>query len=77
MVWREFRELLDAYSAEQPRAAFGEIHVFDWPKWAEYYGEHLDELHMPFNLGLVGIEWDVQAIRNAARPPCATARRSV
>jgi alpha-glucosidase len=62
-IWREFRQVLGVYSAEHPRAAFGEIHVFDWPEWARYYGEQLDELHMPFNMGLVGIEWNVQAIR--------------
>jgi alpha-glucosidase len=76
-VWREFRHVLDGYSSGQPRAAFGEIHVFDWPEWVKYYGEQLDELHMPFNLGLVGIEWKVQAILNvvdgieAALPPGA------
>ena len=40
-VWREFRQVLGAYGAGQPRAAFGEIHVFDWPEWAKYYGEEL------------------------------------
>ena len=63
VVWREFRQLLDTFSAGQPRAAFGEIHVFDWSKWASYYGERLDELHMPFNLGLVGVEWDARVVR--------------
>lgn len=63
-IWREFRRLLDEYSLEQPRAAFGEIHVFDWSKWVSYYGQNLDELHMPFNLGLVGVEWKVRSIRN-------------
>lgn len=64
-VWREFRALLDAYSTERPRAAFGEVHVFDWQKWAAFYGPKLDELHMPFNLGLVGtgVEWTAAAIR--------------
>jgi len=76
-VWREFRQLLDSYSATQPRAAFGEIHVFDWPKWAAYYGQRLDELHMPFNLGLIGAKWEVRTFRRlvdgieAALPPGA------
>ena len=76
-VWREFRQLLDSYSATQPRAAFGEIHVFDWPTWAAYYGQRLDELHMPFNLGLIGAKWQVPAFRRlvdgieAALPPDA------
>jgi len=77
VVWREFRQLLDSYSATQPRAAFGEVHVFDWPRWAAYYGGHLDGLHMPFNLGMIGVPWKVPAIRRvvdgieSALPPGA------
>src|SRR5437763_9059584 len=56
-VFREIRQLLDSYSANQPRFAVGEIHVFDWKKWASYYGEKLDELHMPFNFALIGAPW--------------------
>ena len=63
-VWREFRYMLDAYRVDQPRAAFGEVHVFDWRAWAGYYGQYLDGMHMPFNLGLVGVEWSAQAIRS-------------
>ena len=76
-VYRQFRQLLDAYSAENPRMSLGEIHIFDWPKWASYYGEQLDELHMPFNFALLNVEWRAQAIRQvvdaleAALPPSA------
>src|SRR5258708_26745486 len=56
-VFREIRQLLDSYSANQPRFAVGEIHVFDWKKWASYYGEKLDELHMPFNFALIRAPW--------------------
>lgn len=76
-VYRQFRQLLDAYSAESPRVSVGEIHIFDWPKWASYYGEQLDELHMPFNFALLNVEWRAQAIRQvvdaleAALPPSA------
>jgi glycosidase len=62
-VYRELRQLLDAYSAERPRMAVGEIHIFDWVKWAEYYGQDLDELHMPFNFALLGVKWQAQAVR--------------
>src|SRR5437763_830194 len=55
-VYRELRQLLDVYSVLSPRAvspgdllALGEIHIFDWPVWASYYGTLLDELHMPIN----------------------------
>ncbi|MCC6976182.1 MAG: alpha-amylase [Anaerolineae bacterium] len=62
-VFREIRALLNAYSTERPRYSVGEIHVFDWDDWASYYGRNLDELHMPFNFGLVNIDWKAPAIR--------------
>jgi alpha-glucosidase len=62
-VLREFRQLLDSYSAGQPRFSVGEIHIFDWAQWATYYGSQLDELHMPFNFSLLFAPWDAQAIR--------------
>ena len=62
-VFREFRRLLDAYSAERPRYSVGEIHVFDWEQWASYYGQQLDELHMPFNFALLNVPWQALAIR--------------
>ena len=62
-IYREFRQLLDAYSHDKPRMAVGEIHIFDWQKWASYYGADLDELHMPFNFALLGVPWQAQAVR--------------
>ncbi|MCC7450586.1 MAG: DUF3459 domain-containing protein [Anaerolineae bacterium] len=62
-VYREFRKLLDSYSTERPRFAVGEIHVFDWPVWGSYYGEQLDELHMPFNFALINAAWQTKVIR--------------
>ena len=76
-AYRQFRQVLDEFSAEQPRFSIGEIHIFDWEEWASYYGTALDELHMPFNFGLLGIQWDAQNIRQhvdeleAALPPGA------
>jgi alpha-glucosidase len=53
----------------------GEIHIFDWPKWAEFYGKNLDELHMPYNFALIFARWDpaiiggiVDAIEKAVPP---------
>jgi alpha-glucosidase len=54
------RGVLDEFDE---RIGIGEIHVFDWPKWASYYGRDLDELHLPFNFGLLGIEWDAAQVR--------------
>ncbi|HRE47027.1 MAG TPA: alpha-amylase family glycosyl hydrolase [Aggregatilineales bacterium] len=62
-VYREMRALLDSYSAKRPRYSVGEIHIFDWDEWAQYYGKNLDELHMPFNFGLVNIDWKASAVR--------------
>jgi alpha-glucosidase len=46
-VYRELRELLDTYSTSSSRVALGEMHIYDWPQWARYYGAQLDELHKP------------------------------
>ncbi len=62
-VYRELRAMLDAYGDERPRMAVGEIHEFEWDRWARYYGLHLDELHMPFNFGLLSIPWTAEAVR--------------
>ena len=76
-VYRRFRGLLDAYSAERPRMAIGEIHIFDREQWLAYYGQKLDEFHMPFNFTLLGAPWQAQAVRQevdeleAALPPGA------
>ena len=60
-VYRELREMLDAYEPE--RYSVGEIHIADWDEWASYYGAALDELHMPFNLALVYAPWSATAVR--------------
>ena len=63
-VYQEIRQLLDSYSAEQPRVAIGEVHIFDWQMWATYYGANLDELHLPFNFQLLGVEMQARQVRN-------------
>ncbi len=76
-VYRAFRQVLDEYSQERPRMSVGEIHIFDWPEWASYYGKNLDELHMPFNFMLLNVPWEAGAVRRvvdgleAALPPGA------
>jgi glycosidase len=64
-VYRGFRQVLDNYSGERPRVSIGEIHIFDWNEWASYYGENLDELHMPFNFALLNVEWEAGEVRKA------------
>jgi glycosidase len=76
-VYRDFRQMLDDYGDERPRMAVGEVHIFDWAEWASYYGQNLDELHMPYNFALLNVEWDGLAVRQvvdsleAALPPGA------
>ena len=63
-VYHEFRQLLDEYSHDQPRFSIGEVHIFDWPVWASYYGKNLDEIHMPFNFTLLGVKWQARVVRS-------------
>ena len=58
---RLFRSVLDSYPGH--RLSVGEIHIFDLPEWASYYGEDFDQLHMPFNFHLMASEWDVPSLR--------------
>lgn len=62
-VYRDLRRLLDSYGAESPRVSIGEIHIFDPAEWASYYGANLDELHLPFNFGLLRSTWTAGTVR--------------
>ncbi len=59
-LFRDFRALLDSYQPE--RYSVGEIHISDWDEWASYYGEDLDELHMPYNFSLIHAPWEAEEI---------------
>jgi hypothetical protein len=60
-VFREMRAVLEEY--EPRRMALAELHVFDPPRLAAYYGENLDELSMPTNFGLLKAPWSAAGIR--------------
>jgi alpha-glucosidase len=62
-VLREIRALFEGYSAGRPRVTIGETHIFDWEVWTRYYGRALDELHLPFNFGLLRARWEAGAVR--------------
>lgn len=72
---REMRAVLDEFEPERPRVAIGELHIFDLDRWARYYGGALDELHLPFNFGLLNTPWAAGPVRSlvdaleAAVPP--------
>jgi alpha-glucosidase len=58
---RSFQAVLDEY-AQDPMSV-GEIHIFDLPEWASYYGHDFDEFSMPFNFHLMACDWDARSIR--------------
>ncbi len=60
-VYRALRELVDSYP--QAPVTVGEVHIFDLPEWASYYGESQDEMHMPFNFHLMASQWDAVHVR--------------
>jgi alpha-glucosidase len=73
-VIRMFRQLIDSYP---DRVVIGEIWAEPRARWAEYYGQDLGELHLPFNFALMSQPWQAAAIRasvaelEAALPPGA------
>jgi glycosidase len=60
-VFRDLRAVVDSYGGD--RFTVGEIHIFDFDEWAEYYGADLAELHMPFNFSLIWAPWDAGRFR--------------
>src|SRR5450432_1925937 len=62
-VYQDIRQVLESYSAEQPRFSVGEIDLRNWQQWASYYGAKLDELHMPFNFALISARWQPSVVR--------------
>ena len=37
----------------------------DFDRWAEYYGERQDEIHVPFNFHVINSPWTAEAVRRA------------
>lgn len=60
-IHRRLRAVTDEYDRDV--LTIGEIHIFDLPEWASYYGENFDQLNMPFNFHLMTAEWDVPSLR--------------
>lgn len=60
-IHRRLRALTDSYDRDV--LTVGEIHIFDLPEWAKYYGEEFDQLSMPFNYQLMTAEWNVPTLR--------------
>ena len=78
-AFQRIRHLLETYERAdgRPRIAIGETHELDWSALCRYYGENLDELHLPFNFGMLSVAWNARAVRalvdgyEAALPPGA------
>lgn len=60
-IVREMRGLLDSYGE---RVMIGEIYL-PVERLVRYYGEGLDEAHLPFNFQLVLLPWDALVVREA------------
>ena len=65
-IWRSFRSLLES-SPPQRLVSIAEVHVFDPVEWAEWFGEALDEFHLPFNFSLLQAPWEAAAIAATVR----------
>ena len=62
-VYRELRTVVDTFNEDTDIVTIGEIHIFDFEEWSTYYGENLDELHMPFNFSLLKAEWNAESFQ--------------
>jgi alpha-glucosidase len=58
-IVRDIRSVLDEYP---DRCGIGEL----WgplPRWVKYYGDHGEELQLPFNFRLMDVPWQASAMR--------------
>jgi alpha-glucosidase len=46
---RELRQVTERAGAGPDPLLIGEAHLWEWERWASYFGANLDELHMPYN----------------------------
>lgn len=63
-LFREIRAVTDEYDGN--RVTIGEIHEFDWVKWARYY-EGGDQLSMPFNFALLRATDEAEGVRKVVQ----------
>lgn len=61
VIVREIRRVLDEFN---DRCGIGEL----WgplPRWVKYYGEHGEELQLPYNFRLIEVPWGAQIMRKS------------
>jgi alpha-glucosidase len=68
-IYREIRRLVDSYPGD--RVVIGELHHPDFEIWAGFYGEELDEIHLPFNFHILQAPWDAESLRAVIGSVCA------
>jgi alpha-glucosidase len=62
-VMKEIRGVLDEFGA----VAIGEIEAMEWDAWAQYYGDELDGVQLPFAFKLIETPWRPDALRAVIR----------
>jgi len=62
-VLAEIRGVLDEFGA----VAIGEIEAMEWDAWAQYYGEGLRGVQLPFAFKLIETPWNADALRGVIR----------
>jgi alpha-glucosidase len=60
-IYREVRQLVDSYPGD--RVTIGELHHPDLDVWVGFYGQELDEIHLPFNFHLLRAAWNAASVR--------------
>jgi alpha-glucosidase len=55
---------MDGFDNSKSVVSIGEIHIGDLEEWSTYYGKNLDEMHLPFNFALLGVDWEADQIRD-------------
>jgi glycosidase len=60
-IYRDLHALLDSYPGD--RVSIGELHDERFDVWAGFYGENLDEIHVPFNFHLLFAPWTATDVR--------------
>ncbi|MEO8247030.1 MAG: alpha-amylase family glycosyl hydrolase [Chloroflexota bacterium] len=66
-LYRAWRRMLDEYGERtgRERTSIGELHHPEFERWARFYGEAQDEIHVPFNFHLTYSPWTAAAVRRA------------
>ncbi len=61
----KIRRRVDGHPSDGEKVIIGELHEFDWYRWASFFGRDNDELNLPFNFVLISCGLDPAAIRRA------------